>query len=838
LLLARFFFVLLTFWSNDTLAGAIEQVLTDESSSEPRLTILLTTPLQYISHQPQQGGDELFIRVRAVLSGSAADALENNGPQTVAAEYSKAVPVIDVRYEPDTEESGVIHVRFKRGVKYDVTATPDRRSLVVSIVDQGTSPAQAALNAPVGIPEDSAIAPAGAEAEYIINLRSSIRPIDIPEIIDNATGDEYIVYTTNVTLDNKVWNRLRVGFFPDKEAAARLLALVKPSFPSAWIGTAGPEEAFNARRESMERKARKRAPAATMTLAQASTSIPTPKSTAVPPPAPLAPTRPPVPEDQIQALMEEARQAVARSDYARAIQLYTKVLEYPANDHSQDALEFLGVAREKNGQNAHAIKLYQEYLAQYPDGEGHDRVKQRLDGLTTLAQDVQPRLAGGQPRVVKTPWDIYGGLSLYYRRDEDTSDGVQDPVTQSSLSNDIDITARRRTDASDVQTRFTGSYLHDFLDNGSDLTSVSSMYVEALDKSHGISMKLGRQSHNRDGVLGRLDGMVLGYKANDWLKLNTIAGFPVQSTRDQLKTDRYLYGVSADFGPIGKAWDFNAFIVEQRADGLLDRRAIGGEARYFERNRSLLAFLDYDISYASLNTFIFLGTWRLEDNTTINASLDYRNSPILTTTNALQGQPVRKLSDLNDLFSENQIRQLAEDRTAKSTSATLGASHPFSEKFQLDGDVTVSKLSDSKDSGDLNGDTINDGIATPGTGYEFFYNAQFIGSSLIKSGDISILGLRYSDTQSANTTTLSINTRYPITTNFRVNPRARVDYRVNSRDNSTQWIYSPEFRTDYRWRKNHHFEAELGGEWSNRDLPTGTDKTSSYFFTFGYRLDF
>ena len=43
----------------------------------------------------------------------------------------------------------------------------------------------------------------------------------------------------------------------------------------------------------------------------------------------------------------------------------------------------------------------------------------------------------------------------------------------------------------------------------------------------------------------------------------------------------------------------------------LDRRAVGGEARYFDPVKSLLSYVDYDISYGQLNTLLLLGNWTL-----------------------------------------------------------------------------------------------------------------------------------------------------------------------------------------------------------------------------------
>jgi hypothetical protein len=550
-----------------------------------------------------------------------------------------------------------------------------------------------------------------------------------------------------------------------------------------------------------------------------------------PPPPVIEPTLPAVPDEKIAALMEEARQAVASDNNSRAVQLYTKVLRYPDNPYRQDALEFLGVARERKGQLAHAIKEYQRYLALYPEGEGAERVKQRLAVLTTAAD--KPRTAEpGTGRVDEpSPWDVYGGLSQFYRRNEVSTDNTGDSVTQSSLSTDLDVTARRRSSEYDLQSRFTGSYLHDFLDDGpGNETSVSSLYFDANSKHLGLSMRLGRQSRNTGGVLGRFDGLLAGYKMTDWLTLNAVGGYPVFSSRDNLDTDKYLYGISADIGTLANAWDFNAFIIEQRVHNIVDRRAIGGETRYFDSVRSILTFVDYDIFYNSLNTFIFLGTWTLPGRTTINATLDYRNSPLLTTSSALQGQSVDSIGDLLDDLSRDEIKQLAEDRTGKSKTATLGISHPFTEKIQVSGDITYSNLKGTRASGGIE--------AIPDTGNEYFYNLQLIGSSLFTSGDISIFGMRYSDTSTAKIYTLSLDSRYPVNRDWRINPRIRLDYRENDNDDSTQKTILPSIRMDYRWRKRFRFEIEAGKEWTSRDLTDRNEDSSSYFFSLGYRADF
>jgi hypothetical protein len=119
---------------------------------------------------------------------------------------------------------------------------------------------------------------------------------------------------------------------------------------------------------------------------------------------------------RMSGLMDEAGGAMIDRNYRRAVQLYTKILRNPDTVFRQDAQELLGLARDRNGQMAHAKAEYEKYLKLYPEGPGADRVRQRLSGLLTAAS--KPK---GKLRKAKRPetgdesaWDhqVFGSLSF------------------------------------------------------------------------------------------------------------------------------------------------------------------------------------------------------------------------------------------------------------------------------------------------------------------------------------------------------------------------------------------------------------------------------------------
>jgi hypothetical protein len=102
-----------------------------------------------------------------------------------------------------------------------------------------------------------------------------------------------------------------------------------------------------------------------------------------------------------------------------------------------------------------------------------------------------------------------------------------------------------------------------------------------------------------------------------------------------------------------------------------------------------------------------------------------------------------------------------------------------------------------------------------------------------------IAGLRYFDGSQSKRYSLRLDARYPLLKGFRINPRFHVDLRDDVRRDQTQWVYKPMLRMDFRWAKKHRIEAEIGGEWSNREIADNVDeKTQGWIGALGYRYDF
>jgi len=534
-------------------------------------------------------------------------------------------------------------------------------------------------------------------------------------------------------------------------------------------------------------------------------------------------------------LMEDARDALVKGQYDRAVAFYTKILQTAQGPIKQQAQELLGVARERNGQLAHAKAEYEKYLQEFPNGPDAVRVRQRLAGLITAATTPKEKLKTAKPTQEKGAgkWSVqnYGSFSQFYFRDQTIPVGGQTQVNRSDFSSDLDINSRWKSDDWDINARFTGGYLQDFLKGMDNQASLSALSLEMRSKKNGWYGKFGRQTLNKGGVFGRFDGANLSVKLNSFVKMNGVFGFPVDSsTQTSINTDKRFYGVNFDFGTFWQRWDFNAYFFNQDNHGLTDRRSIGGEARYIDPQKSLFTLFDYDIFFNTLNMFLFNGHWTFPTKTTLNLILDYRKSPLLTLTNAIIGQGVDKLSDLLGRFSRREIKQLALDRTTNSKLATLGITQDLKQNLQLYGEFTIDELEGTISSAGVDG--------SASTGKEYTYSLQLINSSFFKENDVIIYGLSYTNGAQNNTYTAYINGSFPMTKKLRLMPKIRFDYRNATSGGDNRFTFQPSVRLDYNVTKSAQLELEGGIEWINEKSSGINQKSTESFVSAGYRINF
>lgn len=541
---------------------------------------------------------------------------------------------------------------------------------------------------------------------------------------------------------------------------------------------------------------------------------------------------PPLPPEQLDQMITEAEAAITSGDYPLAIRDLTRIVRSPENVHSARAQELLGLARESNGQAAQAKEEYQEYIRRFPNGEGKDRVRQRLAALLTVDRvptgKIEPGKAGKATGKPAWKTDFYGSFSTFYNRDQFSTDEDGATVSRSDVSTSLDAHFSARKDGLDVRGNVTAGVVQDVRsgpDGGDTQERISAANLEVRDENSGLFGGVGRQSSRKaTGVMTRFDGVVAGYNPTDTISVKGAFGFPVYSTKDMPIDDRRrFFAFNAEFRDILNGLDAVLYFVNQTADGLTDRRSVGAEIRYRSKSVNVFSLVDYDVFQDQLNLLLLDGHWRVGSKTQVHVTVDYRNSPLLTSSNAIRGQGVDRIRDLFPIYSDEEIFQLADDRTARSKSASFSVTQDLSERFQLTGYVTLSKIGPTPESGGVPGD--------PGTRTEKFYSLQLLASKLFLKNDITVLEARFADTTGDDIYTLNLSTRFPIGSDLRISPRVRLDYRDAKNGTSQRMLVRPQVRLEYQLRPWLRFEVEGGAEIIDETI-SNIDQNSTGWFTY------
>jgi tetratricopeptide (TPR) repeat protein len=789
--------------------GFIAGSFVDGDEKSARMSVQFRCGVEYLGHEPEDHGDSLRIRLDStqVCTGAAPSiAFNREQHRPIGADAAR---LVSIEYHGDSPAGKMLRFDFSQDVRFDRVESLNDNTITVHITFDADAPRveqETASRTSRRVDQAVRVTP-----RYVINLESSTRPPATADIPALQLDDDTELFVSQAEIDGQTWYRLRVGYFDTADDAARALRALRPQYPSAWIDqAAGTTVPLKRPEAAIIAAAPTESAAASETLA---------------------------PDSEIVELMRDARRAMIAGEISRAIQIYTKVLQQPPNKHQQDAQEYLALARERNGQLAHAKAEYQRYLSAYPDTEGAARVSQRLAALMAVSDSGQPSTrsvaSSGSSRASSGDWRVRTFASQFYRRDANQLNDQDEIISQSSVYTDISIDARRRGERFDFSARLTGGHRYNLLDqperDDKDVR-LSYAYADLADSKTGLRGRLGRQTRNSGGVLGRFDGLNLTWSVTERIELEAVAGKPVYSTADGVDSDRTFYGASAGFGPIFDNVDIRAFVLQQEINGLTDRQAVGGELRYFGETKSFWGLFDYNPDFGDIGSVFLQGSWRLPSNFTITGLFDHRESPYLSLGNAMIGQYVEDFSELQLLYTEDEIRQFAIDRSATTTTVTLGLSRPLTPKVQLGFNATQSSVDETPESGGV--------LATPASTYSY-YSLDLVASSLFSERDVTIFALRYSDSNSSNVYTFNIDSRFPVGRSWRISPRLRVDYRRFTADDSEQWIYTPGLRLEYRWGRKVRFELMAGKQFSTREISSTLDEDrESYYFNAGYQLFF
>jgi tetratricopeptide (TPR) repeat protein len=787
---------------------ASSRVSADGSEQEIRIVFNCKVAIQVA--EPQHNTDQIrvYLEPTTVCNGvSPVTAASRGRYRPVNAD---AAHLIDLEYDGESASASVLTLNFSQPVSY----TLDTSAVSFNLLIRVTPAASAAVAARPPRPEVAhrrVERPKEAAPLFAVVLKSLRR---VPTVADSAAvsvepGKR--TYYSEALVDGQTWYRLKLGNFDSAEEAGAALKSVQQAFPGAWINKASPE-------------------AVNIEL------VANPKS-AHDDPGIAAPVAGAASASKVDALMAEARKIMLDSETSRAIQIYTKVLQMPPHARHPEAQELLALAREKNGQLAHAKAEYQRYLSVYPDAEGVPRVSQRLAAL--LAGDRQAAApADGTANKSKTrrrserDWRVQTFVSQYYRRDVNQQNEQDEIVSQSAMYSDVNVDARRRGERFDFSSRLSAGYRSDFLDDSSSsgkATRISYAYADLADAVTGLRARFGRQSRNTGGVLGRFDGLNVGYKVSEKMLVDAVVGKPAYSSNDGIDSARTFYGASINYSPEMEGLDLGLYFIQQDIEGINDRQAVGGEFRYFGQNQSLWGQVDYDVKYQELGNAFLQANWRFTSRLTLHGSVDKRHSPFLSAGNALIGQPVATFSELLQIFGEHDVRQLGLDRSPLSTTYSLGVSHSLTTRLQVNADINSTEVDASPDSGGVFG--------SPASSYKYF-SANVVASSLFKEGDVTILGARYSDSDTANVVSFTLDSRYPFGRTWRINPRLRVDRRERLGDVDYEWIYTPGIRMQYRRSQKLRIDLEAGKQFSQRQVSEADLDRESYFINIGYQLFF
>lgn len=568
-----------------------------------------------------------------------------------------------------------------------------------------------------------------------------------------------------------------------------------------------------------------------------------------PPPAPPTPstsTEPAAPRPQAEVereaavLLAQAQNAFEQRADTVALARLTTLLDLPPNLSTPAAQELIGRVRLRMGDAARARIEFETYLKLYPDGPGAARVKRELAALAPPpAADATPGADTAPARDPRAPV-VAGSASLFHYggngqlRSRDFQDspvsGLPQQVGEATLSSDrtrqlygdVDLSWRQRADGRDLRFVARDSYLRDFERPDKSRNRLSALYADYRALTDGWGVKLGRQSPTGGGVMGRYDGAQGYWMARPRFKLGAVAGQPVDPW---FESKRRFAGVSADL-ELGRSAGVGVYAIGQTIDGVLDRRALGLEARFFDSGASVFGQFDYDNLFRKVNIASVTANLVLEDGTVFNLLADRRALQPLALGNALTfgdgtGTLYTRIGDRLAVTPVEVLREQVARITPYVTLGQVGMTKPLNPKWQLGASVQTTTVGAIPPLADVPG--YEEG--RPATGRVISITGQVIGLNLYSARDTHVLSTTAISSTALDAVVLSYNLSSLVAEVWLLEPSLQF-YRDRNNAGGNQQRWTPGLRASWRGAKRWTVESALTYEIGRTDSTIAGDGTT------------
>ena len=830
-------------FSGHASAQIIDDIVLNTVKGKVVITIRMAGPVQYLRHFPAERGQTLEIYYNILGNEAARDQWQ--GYEARTSPPSSLIPSFTVEVH-DLNTQPKLAIQFSRAVEFSVRGGKSNRSILV-IVQPEKTPSGTREELPAlpeieqGGPESGDIPPSAAITAPALQTRKANKQAAIL-MLEGRNALLLFDYATAIEAFNKVLQLPSNKYSADAQE---------------WTGVANENsgqadkaksayELYLKRYTSGAGVARVKERLARLAAGTAAPAVPA--------------AQPGEANQQAAALMAKGRDALQRNDYGAAIEAFNQLLLLPANPYTQDAQEWVGVARERAGQKFKAKLEYELYLKTYSSGAGVERVKERLAKLAAV-QPVPAAQAekSEQPKERKAfQTATYGNVSMYYYHGASQTDTITvvgatpTPSTltvtdQSLLLTNVSVGLRARNDVFDNRLVLQDSYSKNFIAGQASNNRLNAAYYDVKNKVADYSARIGRQSPVGGGVVGRFDGVTAGYGFMPKLRANAVAGRIADLS---VGSKPVFYGASLDMGAFNEHWSGSAYIINQTIDHIADRRAGGAEIRYFDADKNAFATLDYDAYFSVVNAALLQGSITAAPGTTFNFLLDHRRTPSLSTRSALNGASVSSVSALLQAgFTAADLKTLAMARTATANLAQVGISRQIREKWLLSGDIRVSSTTAMQASGrdpanlalcPLGTASCPEGFqpAVTATGNQWTLTSQLIGNSIFSSRDVSVFSLGYTTSNTLRGLTAFVSNRSVVRDKWAIDTSLRL-YAQSDNLGGRETIATPNFKLSYQAKDQLSLETEVGYERTDNTPATGpSSRTNRKYFSLGFRGDF